>query len=1351
MVNRMPSSRGRRGLIPFSRLLPVAVLICAFISVCSGQVTIATGRSDNQRSGANTNETILTPANVNSNQFGYLFNYAIDYQALAQPLYVPNVTINGVSHNVVFVATMADSVYAFDADSNTGGNAQPLWSVNFTNPANGITLATGATLPCSGTGVGFTQEGIAGTPAIDTTTGTLYLVAKTVDNGTVHHRLHALDITSGAEKFGGPVLINASTTYLSPLTGKTYTTTFNSLHQLNRPGLLLQNGTVYIAFGSNSCNDGNTGWVLSYNAASLSQMAVFNTSPQHGLVSIWQSGNGIAADESGNIFVETGESCVTCYDVNVGGATYANSIVELDPNTLDVTQFFTPYDVAFLNKNDEDLSSTGVLVLPDIQGGTTPHELVAGGKQGFVYVLNRDDMGSYNGATCTSGPTCDNVLEEFGVIPGELPTKARDVLFSSPVYWNNTVYFAPNASPVLAYPVSNGSVPLGTPLTTTQKLVGAHSPSISANGNTNGVLWVMSGGNLDAFNATTMQEIYSSTQVKTRDDLPPIAHFATQTVANGKVYIATQTTLHAYGLLPTVGIISGGSQSGQAFTALPSPIQLQVYEPYSGVGVAGVTVTFSDGGKKGVFNPPSAVSDSNGYVSTVYTLPKIAATYTLTATLPSTVKVSFTETAVPGPAKTLVVYSGNKQTGQAGSILPLQLRAQIRDAYGNGIPGHTITFSDSSGSGTLTPNGGVSNSSGQVTVSYQLPNADGTYKILAGTAGLNGSAQFLEYASGYAPASIGVVSGSNQAEPINTALPQPVVVQVTDQVGNPIAGVAVTFSAPSGTFSANPVATGANGEASVQFMTGPVPGPLTITAAVNALKTHIAEEVSGAGAPASVTVSGGNNQTGSVGSTLSQLLSVVVMDNYGNGVPGVGVYFNDDGAGGTFSNPNPAVTNGSGIASVSYTLPTFLGTVHIAAAATGVNNPATFFETAVSGPAAVIYVRGGNNQSGPVGTLLTQALTTQVTDQYGNPVSGVNVSFTDNGAGGTFAYANPVATNSSGIATQQYTLPLEPASITIYATASGVSSPAAFSETAVAGPVGQIFVTGGDNQSGPDQTQLLQTLSALVTDQYGNPVSGVNVSFNDSGAGGVFSNPNPVTNSSGIATEMYTLPPATETVYINASATGTGQTLFRENSGNGPMGYTYATTGNDQFAAAGTQLPQTLTVVVTDQFGNPAPGASVTFSDGGAGGVFSNPNPVIADGTGTATQTYTLPANPGAVTISASANGNPAVFIENSVSGPAFYILVTSGNGQSAPAGTQLPQTLTVLATDQNGNPSSALSVTFSDGGAGGTFSNPNPVATNNSGIATEMYTLPPNSGAVTIYASASGVTTPASFSETGQ
>ncbi len=800
------------------------ILVCIALLLPSfAQVPVLTSRGDNARSGANTNETLLAPSNVNKNSFGRLFSFPVDYVVMAQPLFVPNVNIPGQGlHNVVYVVTQADSVYAIDAD--TGAQ---LW---YASMLNGGLTASGSNLPC-GTSVGFNQEGIPGTPVVDPNTNTMYLVAKTVLNGIVRHDLHALDITTGNDRIS-PVQIVAQTTSL-----KGTVMNFVSKWQKNRPGLLLVNGTLYMGFGSNLCNGNNSGWVMSYDTSmlgsgTLPQLGVFNTSPDYGLTSIWQTGNGLAADEDGNLVVTTAETGSHGYDVPSGGQTYCNSVVKLAPD-LSLADFFTPWSVAFLNTHDLDVSSAGALILPD-QNGPFPHETIAGGKQGVIYVLNRDSMGMYS--------TNDaNILQEFPIVPNP---NNLDVLMSSPAYWNNTVYFTPKGNPLMAFPLNNGL--LGDPVKTLQNYPGSHSPSISANGNTNGILWAISGTQLLAFDAVSLNVLYTTGQAaNNRDKLPPVAHFVNQTVANGKVYVATNNSLEAYGLFHVVSITGGGAQTATAGTALAAPIQVQAYNPYNGQPDVGATVNFSDGAKGGSFNPTSAVTDANGYASSNYTTPKKTGVYTLTMSGTGFGNITTTATAAPGAAIKIISYGGSKQTGPAGSNLPNALVGQAQDANRNGVPGVTINFSANKG-----------------------------------------------------------------------AIP----------------------------------------------------------------------------------------------------------------------------------NPASAVTDANGLARTILQLPTTVGTITVTGSSTGLKNM-SYTEYSVAGPAANISITGGNNQFAPAGTLLPQSLAVLVTDQYGNPTSGVDVDFDDGGAGGNFSYANPLVTSSSGTTTQSYTLPPFPGTFTINATAAGVAGPAQFTET----------------------------------------------------------------------------------------------------------------------------------------------------------------------------------------------------------------------------------------------------------------------------------------------------------------
>jgi hypothetical protein len=803
--------------------LTLLVVCSAFLSSSFAQQPFPTSRADISRSGANTNETLLTPTNVSKNSFGRLFSFPVDYVVMAQPLYMPNVNIPGQGvHNVVYVVTEMDSVYAIDAD--TGAQ---LW---YASMLNGGTTASGTYLPC-GHGPGFTQEGITSTPVIDPATNIMYLVAKTVLNGTVRHELHALDITTGSEQAGSPVLITATST-----SNKGHVTVFNSKHQKNRPGLLLLNGVLYLGFGSNYCNDANSGWVLSYDAASLSQLAVFNTSPDYGLTSIWQAGVGLAADADGNIFVETAEAGANGFDVPNGGQTYCNSVLRLSPD-LTVADYFTPWSVAYLNSHDLDLSSTGALVLAD-QDGPYPHELIAGGKQGIAYVLDRDHLGMFSAND-------SQVLQEVALVPGT----ANDVLFGSPAYWNNTVYFAPNASPLMAFPLSGGL--LGTPRKTSAIYAGSHSPSISANGTSNGVLWVIT-GQLLAFDAVSLKLLYTTNQAPNgRDTLPPVGHFVTQTVINGKVYVGTQNSVEAYGLFHVATITGGNAQTSTAATTLAAPIQVEVDNPYNGQPDVGATVNFSDGCKAGTtacgtFNPNPAVTDANGNASTTYTVPQKAGVYTLTISGTGFGNVTTTATATPATATRIIAYGGAKQTGAAGSNLANAIVAQAQDAYKNGVPGVTVNFSANKG-----------------------------------------------------------------------AVPNP-----------------------------SSVVTDANGLARTTLQLPPIVSTVTVTASSVGLKNMNFVEYSVAGPAANIAVTGGNNQTAPAGTQLPQALTVLVTDQYGNPVPGVSVAFDDGGAGGTYSYVNPSITSNSGTETQFYTLPPSPGTITITATAAGVATPAVFTETA---------------------------------------------------------------------------------------------------------------------------------------------------------------------------------------------------------------------------------------------------------------------------------------------------------------------------------------------------------------------------------------------------------------------
>lgn len=527
-----------------------------------GQISVLTQQYNNARTGNNTSETILTPSNVNFEQFGKLFSFTVDGQVYAQPLWVPGVNIPGMgTHNVVYTVTEMDSVFAFDA--NTGAQ---LWTVNFTDPANGIGPVPCGSTPGGGNDIScsvYPYYGITGTPVIDPSTQTMYLVARTYNNNTEvgYQYLHALDITTGAEKFGGPVLIQGSVqgTGAGSVGG---TITFNPLADIQRPGLLLENNnvtgnkTVYIGWAGAA-----HGWLIAYDATTLEQIVILNTTPDGIRGGVWQSGNGLAADSNGYIYASTGDGP---FDVNTGGVDYGDSLLKLDGD-LDIIDYFTPMDQACRYASDFDVSSSGPVIFPT-QSGQYPDEVVQSGKggdpcdsSGFapIYLVDRDSMGKYNSGA-------DNVIEEISGAPIGY--------WSSPAYWQSptqqAIYYAGEAAPagvgdyLKMYTLTDGLLSTA-PVSQSSNVfpIGA-TPSTSGNGTANGIVWAterqeasgLQPGQLPAilyaYDATNVgSTLYNSTQNAARDTGGCANKFQVPVVANGKVYVGTQNEVDVFGLL----------------------------------------------------------------------------------------------------------------------------------------------------------------------------------------------------------------------------------------------------------------------------------------------------------------------------------------------------------------------------------------------------------------------------------------------------------------------------------------------------------------------------------------------------------------------------------------------------------------------------------------------------------------------------------------------------------------------------------------------------------------------------------------------------------------------------------
>ena len=519
----------------------LSTLFSAVLS--SGQVNVLTYHNGLSRTGQNLNETILTPSNVRPDGFGKLFTQPVDGEVYAQPLYMWGVNIAGKGiHNVVFVVTEHDSVYAFDADSGGGPNAAPLWKVSFIDPANGVNTVPAESLECM---VLAPEIGITGTPVIDAASGTLYVVASTLEDfsQTYVHRLHALDVTSGAERPGSPVEIQAS---VPGTADGTTSVSFLPRWQMQRAGLLLLNGVVYTAWSSHCDSGPYHGWLIGYDASTLQQVAVYNSTPNGEGGAIWQSGAAPAADAQGNIYVVTGNG-----RVDTGGSIdLSQSIVKLSTaNGLSVADYFTPFDADSLSDRDLDLGSSGALVLPDGVGTAAhSHLVMLGSKEGCVYVVDADQMGHFQSGSDSQ-------------IVQALPS-SMGPLFGIPVFFNNTVYLAGRFDAIKAFPLANGLLS-GKAVSQSS---GPYSylgsvPVISANGSANGILWTVdSSAQLHAYDAADLgRELF-------KGSTGSYVKFATPTIADGKVYAGTQDSLVVFGAVkaPSIGAIvnAAGYQPG---------------------------------------------------------------------------------------------------------------------------------------------------------------------------------------------------------------------------------------------------------------------------------------------------------------------------------------------------------------------------------------------------------------------------------------------------------------------------------------------------------------------------------------------------------------------------------------------------------------------------------------------------------------------------------------------------------------------------------------------------------------------------------------------------------------------
>jgi len=548
---------------------------------------VFTHHNDLARDGTNTQEYGLTPSTINTNTFGKLFSCPVDGVTFTQPLWVPSLSINGGIHNVVFVATEHDSLFAFDADASP---CVTYWQAHLLDTAHGGTTGeTSVVWNNVGYGQGdiYPEVGVTGTPVIDATTNTIYVVS-TSENGsqTFFQRLHALDLASGSEKFSAPVNIAASV----PGNGDGSsggTVSFSTQTQNQRPSLALAGGAVYIGWSAHEDASPWHGWFIGYSAANVQQQSsFFNTSPNGGAGGVWSGGGGPAIDADGNIYISTGNGIFDANSTTLPDNDYGDSVLKLAPFTgitsngenLNLVDSFTPDDQSCLANSDTDLGAGAAVLLPDQTSGPLTHLLVQIGKEGVVYLINRDDMGRFSGQSNSCAGANSQIVQSFLGSPSGF--------YGTPAFWQNSLYFA-------------GSLDSGTgdflklftfnPATgqfdTAPASQSSHyydfpgvSPSVSSQGVSNGIVWAIdasaygyanmnAGTNcfqvpvpaacfgpavLHAYDASNLLMEYwnSAMAPNNRDQAGLAVKFISPTVANGKVYLSTRTEVDVYGLSP---------------------------------------------------------------------------------------------------------------------------------------------------------------------------------------------------------------------------------------------------------------------------------------------------------------------------------------------------------------------------------------------------------------------------------------------------------------------------------------------------------------------------------------------------------------------------------------------------------------------------------------------------------------------------------------------------------------------------------------------------------------------------------------------------------------------------------
>jgi hypothetical protein len=663
------------------RVLLLSVWVIIHQSAWS-QVNVLTNRYDNGRTGANLQETVLNTTNVNVNQFGKLYSYQVDGAMYAQPLYVSGLTVAGVKHNVLYVATMNDKVYAFDADQ--AGSA--LWSRDLTDPANGVTAVPISDLVGSNSYNIVGNVGVESTPAIDLSSNTIYLVARTKENGTYVQRLHAIDILSGSEKPNSPVLISASVKGTAPDAVNGVLTFDPKMHN-QRPSLALVNGVVLITWASHEDDAPFHGWIIGYNAATLQQVGVLCTTPNGRDGGIWQSGRAPVIDPAGYVYYQTGNGD---WD---GQTNFGDSVIKLQVNTsgLSIVDWFTPDDQSVLNQNDTDLGSTGAMLIP----GT--NVLIGGGKESVLYLLNATNLGHF-------ASNNSQVIQSVNVNGGEMK--------GGPAFWNGPagplIYTWAQTDYLKAFHFNGTTLDSGT--FATSSMISPGSPggalTVSANGASagTGIVWATLSANQDgdhgtvagilrAFNAQNLQELWNSELLPSRDSLGTLVKFVPPLVVNGRVYAVTyDNALMVYGLLPNTTTspdfnLTAGNMSVQAGGTADDYVGVSFINGFS--GTVALSVSGLPAGASATFAPASVSASSTSTLQISTSSSTAPGTYPLSITGISgstthSVTAQFTVSSTPlPPAKAISIdFVGLDTPMQTSEVAGVVAKANWNTASG---------------------------------------------------------------------------------------------------------------------------------------------------------------------------------------------------------------------------------------------------------------------------------------------------------------------------------------------------------------------------------------------------------------------------------------------------------------------------------------------------------------------------------------------------------------------------------------------------------------------------------------------------------------------------------------------